>query len=553
MTELGPGGPPRRAIPATEVVPTDTEPPQGGLDWLRQLEWRQFEQLVADAYRLQGYEVLPTAEGADGGVDLVLTRGPERIFVQCKHWKAWKVGAPTVRELFGLVVAHRATSGIVVSSGRFSQEARLFAEQVGITLLDGPAVMQLVAAGQIASPAPAHPARPRVPQPGPTGSSGAPSCPICQSPMVVQRARRGRHSGSLFWGCSRFPGCKGVRDIAAPTGTAPPPTAAVPVPLAAAQALMPAPMAPVPGQAVHQQRRSAARILVALVSAVALAGLVGVITVAMAAHGLRSITTRSAPLAPAVARPATAGSSAGPASLSLGEQPVDIAIDTVRGRLYTANFVSGDVSVLDTATHEVVDTLDAPGSPVAVAVDPHGQRIFVADHAGSKIYALDTRSSSRKLVGKTGRGPVDLAFDPKRERLFVANKEDGTVWVYDTTSDRRVGSLKTPSQPVSLAVDSAAGALYVLTSHVVWTYRISTLDGREPRTAMFGKSIAVDTKQQRLYVLSGNQLRETNLITDKTRTIRLDGEAVAVCVDPSARVAYITDPDADEVRQVSLR
>lgn len=556
MTELGPGGPPRRAIPASEDVPACDDPPArgglDGLDRLRQLEWRQFEELVGTAYRSQGYEVLPTADGVDGGIDLVLTRGPERVFVQCKRWNAWKVGAPTIRELFGLVVAHGATKGVVVTSGKFSQEARLFAEQVGIMLVDGPAVLQLVAAGRIAPNAPEQPAQVVAPQPVPTVSVGSPECPICLSPMVVRRARRGRHSGSLFWGCARFPGCKGMREMAASIAASFP-QAAAPAPMAAAPAWMTADRARVPQVAVPRQRRSALRVLVALVSTVAVVGLVGMITVAIAANALRSITTRSVPLAPAVTRPATSGSSAGPASLSLGEQPVDIAIDTGRGRLYTANFVSGDVSVLDTVTHEVVATLDVPGSPIAVAADPDRRRIFVADHAGGKIYAIDTRSGSKKLVGKSGRDPVDLAFDTKRKRLFVANKEDGTVWAYDVASNRRVGSLTTPGRPTSLAVDPDAGTLYVLTSHVVWSYRISTFARGEPRTAMFGKSIAVDTKQQRLYVLSGSQLRETNLITDKTRTIDLGGDAGAVCVDPAKRVAHLTDPEADEVRQVSLR
>lgn len=36
-------------------------------------------------------------------------------------------------------------------------------------------------------------------------------CPKCGSPMVKRIARRGRHSGSEFWGCSRWPGCSSVR------------------------------------------------------------------------------------------------------------------------------------------------------------------------------------------------------------------------------------------------------------------------------------------------------------------------------------------------------
>lgn len=39
----------------------------------------------------------------------------------------------------------------------------------------------------------------------------APSCPRCGSAMQQRMARRGRNAGSYFWGCSRYPRCKGTR------------------------------------------------------------------------------------------------------------------------------------------------------------------------------------------------------------------------------------------------------------------------------------------------------------------------------------------------------
>ena len=44
----------------------------------------------------------------------------------------------------------------------------------------------------------------------PTG--GAPNCPKCGAPMVRRIAKRGRRAGGQFWGCSRFPGCRGTRN-----------------------------------------------------------------------------------------------------------------------------------------------------------------------------------------------------------------------------------------------------------------------------------------------------------------------------------------------------
>lgn len=40
-----------------------------------------------------------------------------------------------------------------------------------------------------------------------------PSCPACGSPMVKRQARRGRNAGGSFWGCSRYPDCRGTRGM----------------------------------------------------------------------------------------------------------------------------------------------------------------------------------------------------------------------------------------------------------------------------------------------------------------------------------------------------
>jgi DNA-binding helix-hairpin-helix protein with protein kinase domain len=42
---------------------------------------------------------------------------------------------------------------------------------------------------------------------------GAPTCPRCSSSMRQRLARRGRNAGNYFWGCSRYPSCKGTRPI----------------------------------------------------------------------------------------------------------------------------------------------------------------------------------------------------------------------------------------------------------------------------------------------------------------------------------------------------
>lgn len=43
--------------------------------------------------------------------------------------------------------------------------------------------------------------------------TGNPSCPRCGSSMQRRLAGRGRNAGNFFWGCTRYPNCKGTRPI----------------------------------------------------------------------------------------------------------------------------------------------------------------------------------------------------------------------------------------------------------------------------------------------------------------------------------------------------
>jgi restriction system protein len=188
-------------------------------DALDGMSWREFEMLVGEGFRLQGYQVLETGGGgADGGVDLVLTRpgknGSEKFLVQCKQWRAFKVGVDVVRELYGVMAARGAAGGFVVTSGRFTDEAVSFASGRNVKLVDGPKLHGLIL--QAKSGAAASPVRADAASAAPSAASPpqAFDCPLCTKPMVRRTAKRGANAGREFWGCTGYPTCRGTRPVA---------------------------------------------------------------------------------------------------------------------------------------------------------------------------------------------------------------------------------------------------------------------------------------------------------------------------------------------------
>ena len=190
---------------------------QSGIETIRELDWAEFEALLSEAFRRQGFVVDHAGRaGPDGGIDQRLQKAGATTLVQCKHWKQRQVGVKTVRELLGVVVSEGAQAGILVTSGSFTPDAVDFAATNPIRLIDGRELSQLIgdvqSTGRIRRSTDSPPAPAQL---SPTETVAAtPRCPKCSAEMVRRRAKTGQHAGSEFFGCSRYPACRGIRNLA---------------------------------------------------------------------------------------------------------------------------------------------------------------------------------------------------------------------------------------------------------------------------------------------------------------------------------------------------
>lgn len=179
---------------------------QKDLDSIKSLPWKEFEELVAEAYRRKGYSVVENyGIGPDGGVDLVLKKDGNLFLVQCKQWRSYKVDVRVVREMYGVMTAKQANGVIIITSGLFTQEAKNFAADKPVDLVEGNQLAVLIASAQTK------------PVYSPTGIK-EPSkienlCPDCGGNLVLRVARHGKNTGNKFWGCSNFPKCKFTQNI----------------------------------------------------------------------------------------------------------------------------------------------------------------------------------------------------------------------------------------------------------------------------------------------------------------------------------------------------
>lgn len=169
---------------------------------LRLLSARDFEEIVGEMFRHEGWEVTETGRHgeADGGIDLRLSRGSEHRLVQCKRWTSHSVGVDEVRKLGGTLLAEGLTgaAGLLVTTSEFTKSAADAAKQLKLEIIDGAAlVRRLHGAGATRLLEPAK--QPQTPW----------SCPSCDTPMILSRSQHG------WWlRCPAYrAGCNGKRDL----------------------------------------------------------------------------------------------------------------------------------------------------------------------------------------------------------------------------------------------------------------------------------------------------------------------------------------------------
>lgn len=116
-----------------------------GGETLTGVEGQEFAGLVAEAFQHVGYLVVDRSGDASGSVDLELFLGGERYLVHCRQWQASRVDAALLRTLYAAMRSEQAVGCFIVTSGKYTDEARAFAVGRAIRLVPATALRAMLA------------------------------------------------------------------------------------------------------------------------------------------------------------------------------------------------------------------------------------------------------------------------------------------------------------------------------------------------------------------------------------------------------------------------
>ncbi|MGA2569666.1 MAG: hypothetical protein ABSF23_04035 [Terracidiphilus sp.] len=140
-------------------------------------------------------------------------------------------------------------------------------------------------------------------------------------------------------------------------------------------------------------------------------------------------------LRPGFEQPAYAGAKPG-AGPSLGDEmdyasPLEVLLSPDGTRLYVLCQQSGEVRVLDVATHATKATIEVGRVPRGMALSHAGDRLFVTNSWDDTLSVIDTRSLSVVATWNVGAEPSGVVEDPAGKHVFVADRISNDIAVLD--------------------------------------------------------------------------------------------------------------------------
>jgi YVTN family beta-propeller protein len=135
-----------------------------------------------------------------------------------------------------------------------------------------------------------------------------------------------------------------------------------------------------------------------------------------------------------------------------GRSPAAVAL--LDGRLYVANWGSGNVSIIEKG--RVTAVVDVGEGPNALLAEPSSGRVFVANRRSRTITALD--DGHLALSWTVGGSPRCLALSG--DRLYVGLDDRGSVLVYRLADESLVTEIELPDTFSVFALSTLGDRLY---------------------------------------------------------------------------------------------
>jgi YVTN family beta-propeller protein len=145
-----------------------------------------------------------------------------------------------------------------------------------------------------------------------------------------------------------------------------------------------------------------------------------------------------------------------------GAVPKYVAVTPDGSRVLATNWCSWDLTIADTRTGGVLDTVKLGRYPRGIAVSSDSSTAYVAIMGGTDLARVDIATGAVTWIRNVGLGPRHVVIAPDDSALYVTLNKGGQVAKVDPRSGAVLARVATGTQPRSADISTDGSALYVV-------------------------------------------------------------------------------------------
>ena len=201
--------------------------------------------------------------------------------------------------------------------------------------------------------------------------------------------------------------------------------------------------------------------------------------------------------------------------VAVGGNPYSIAptmaVDTVTGNVYTTNYNTGNLSVINSTTNQVTGNIGSGLSPISAVFDPDNGYLYVSDWTLGEVTVIDGTNNHILTNLPVGAHPSAVLYDHASSEVFVANSGSNNISVIDTSTAKVVANIPTgtvSTDPQVLALDTHDNYVDVGSE---LTYNLSVISASSltlvghPHVSYDTSGLAYSPTQDELFVENGGE------------------------------------------------
>ena len=253
------------------------------------------------------------------------------------------------------------------------------------------------------------------------------------------------------------------------------------------------------------------------------------------------------------------------AAISVGNAPFGIAVTPDGKYVYVTNYEDNTVSIISTASQEVIKGLSVDKLPGGMAVSPDGKFVYVG-HFDATTFAVIATASQEivDMLDVGGELGGIMAISPDGTTFYVSRYAGaGRIIIISTSTGQAIGDIDVkPSMDIAIAPDGER--LYIVDPIAEEFVQISAANhevvGRIPlgQDAHDFTQFAVSPDGDLVYVPTDNLV---TFVSKKSKevvgTVEIGSEALGpfsltgIAVSPDGKYVYVANSEEDSVVIIS--